>query len=312
MILSIAIKQFIKMKRASGLKYKVEEWMLDNFIKFVGDQQLKSVTEESVTAYLHHMATNNQQIERKYFLLRKFLHWCVERDYLSHSPIRYKIKTTTSSFVPYIYSHDEIKMILLESLNCSCASSPFLGETIRALLLTVYCCGLRLGEAISLRICDVDLLQKQLYITEAKFRKSRILPFCDQLSDFLETFLQKRKYQMPLIAREQSPFFCTRTGNKLYGPAVDHIFQRIRQNCMIETPNRKIQPRIHDLRHSFAVHRLCDWYKHNLPIKELLPALSTYLGHKDIEDTKVYLTMTPELLQIISEKFEKHTLGEEK
>lgn len=310
MILSNAIKQYVTMKRAAGLKYAHEECMLKNFVTFVGDQPLKNVTEDTIIEYLHRGEANNQQIERKYFLLRQFFRWCIERNYLNFAPIRYKIKITPSEFVPYIYSHDEISKILLEALNCSCTSSPLLGETIRALLLTIYSCGLRLGEAISLRICDVDFQKKQLYIIESKFRKSRILPFCDQLACFLSAFLRKRQYQLPLISQEQSPLFCSRTGNKLYGPYVDHIFQRIRKNCNIEIQNRKIQPRIHDLRHSFAVHRLCDWYKKDLPVKELLPALSTYLGHKDIEDTKTYLTLTPELLQFISEKFEKHTFEE--
>ncbi len=309
MILSAACKKFVKMKRASGLKYNAEERFFKQFIDLSGDLSLSEISEDMVASYISSGSANSQTMCRRFFVLRLFFRWCIDRDYIQNMPMRYSLPVSKSDFVPYIYSKDEIRKILREALHCSCASSPLLGETMQALLLTVYSCGLRLCEAITLRICDINFEKNEMFIKESKFRKSRILPFCDQLSSYLITFLNKRKKYLPLPEQDKSAFFCTRTGNKIYGPAVDHLFQRIRNNCQITPVNRRIQPRIHDLRHSFAVHRLYDWYKSNLPVNDLLPHLSTYLGHKDLEDTKVYLTTTSELLHIVSEKFEQHTFS---
>lgn len=301
------VRKFVNLKRQTGLKYEVEE---KNLLKFSSkiNQSLADISENDVSSYLKEIQATNH---RAYLTVRLFLHWCVARKYLKKNPVYYLVpKYKHSDFVPYIYSIDEIKRIFKQALSYDDKSSPLQGRTFYTLLLLIYACGLRLGEAIALRIEDIDFDHNLVFIRESKFRKSRQLPVCDDLISVLKKYLLTRRKFLPCISGMASPFFATRTGNRFLGTHIAHLFERVRDDIGLIIPERKIQPRIHDLRHSFAVHRLVDCYKTGGNLKQFLPALSTYLGHKDIEDTKTYLTLTRELKQLVSEKFEKSVWGE--
>lgn len=303
------VRKFVHLKRQTGLKYEVEEKILLKFSSKM-NQSLASISENDVSAYFNEIQDADPK-QRAYFSIRLFFRWCVDRKYLKKSPVYYLApRYKPSDFVPYIYSVEEIKRILKQALSYDDKSSPLQGRTFYTLLLLVYACGLRLGEAIALRIEDVDFEHNLVLIRESKFRKSRQLPVCDDLISVLQKYLLARRKFLPCISGNASPFFATRTGHRFLGTQIAHLFERVRDDIGLKIPGRKIQPRIHDLRHSFAVHRLLECYKSGESIRQFLPALSTYLGHKDIEDTKTYLTLTRELKQLVSDKFEKSVWGE--
>ena len=90
----------------------------------------------------------------------------------------------------------------------------------------------------------------------------------------------------------------------------ERTFKRLRKMCGVRRPDTfSFQPRIHDLRHTFAVHRVTEWYRQGADVQKLLPALSTYLGHVSLESTQRYLTITPELLQQANNRFERYATG---
>ena len=175
--------------------------------------------------------------------------------------------------------------------------------TFRTLLLLLYGAGLRFSEATALTIADVDLAENVLTIRATKFYKSRLVPIGPQLATVMANYIPVRRHSR-LAQDETSYFLANRDGTRLASSTVQAAFDRLRRMAGVHNAagGRQI-PRLHDLRHSFAVHSLTAWYRQGADVQRLLPVLSTYLGHADLEGTKVYLSMTPELLQQASLRF---------
>jgi integrase/recombinase XerD len=154
---------------------------------------------------------------------------------------------------------------------------------------------------------DVDLNESLFVVRETKFFKSRVVVLGRDLTSAMNSYLILRKNRH--AASEVSPFFCCRDGRPVPRHMVQAAFRRARDYAGIERdggPRR--QPRLHDLRHSGAVHRVVAWYRRGDDIQDLLPKLATYLGHVDLHATQRYLTMTPDLLREASLRFEHYAM----
>jgi len=131
------------------------------------------------------------------------------------------------------------------------------------------------------------------------------VPLGADLINVLTGYAIKRRSEHP--AQPDAPFFASRTGKRITLRAADGIFSRLRLLAGVRrSDGGRFQPRLHDLRHAFAVHRLVSWYRQGADVQRLLPQLATYLGHVHIAATQRYLTMTPELLREASKRFEKY------
>jgi site-specific recombinase XerD len=180
------------------------------------------------------------------------------------------------------------------------------GATFRTLLLFLYGTGMRLGEALRLRLMDVDLSVGLITIRDTKFYKSRLVPLGRDVRKLLQQYLE-----MPARQNQHyRPLFQTKSCNPIRLQVVEKCFVRLRRIAGIARHDESsYQPRLHDLRHSFAVHRVTAWYRQNKDVQRWLPALSTYLGHVDLSATQRYLTMTPELLEQANRRFEHYVRG---
>jgi site-specific recombinase XerD len=182
--------------------------------------------------------------------------------------------------------------------------------TSRTLLLVPYGAGLRISEAIALTLRDVDLAERVLTIRRTKFYKTRLVPIGPQLAAALATYFERRS-TLALPMAQDSAFLCSRTGGHLFYQEVVTLFQRIRSVAGITCPPGEPRPpRLHDLRHTAAVHRVLAWYQSGKDVQQLLPHLATYLGHASIASTQRYLQMTPELLLEASRRFEAYSQQE--
>ena len=138
-----------------------------------------------------------------------------------------------------------------------------------------------------------------------------MVPIGPQLTSALAAYCEKRS-TLPMMKNRDSAFLCTRTGCCLAYPEVITHFQRIRSAAgIVCPPGERRPPRLHDLRHTAAVHRVVAWYRSGKDVQHLLPHLATYLGHTNIASTQRYLHMTPELLQEASRRFAAYALHEE-
>ncbi|MHC4228925.1 MAG: tyrosine-type recombinase/integrase [Planctomycetota bacterium] len=167
-----------------------------------------------------------------------------------------------------------------------------------------------MSEAVALTFGDVDLPNAMLTVRNTKFNKTRLVPLGSDLNQVMTQYLTQR----PQASHSQHPdatFFVLRRGTPVSVQIVEQNFRRLCQYTGVHRcDGARYQPRLHDLRHSFAVHRLTSWYQQGADVQILLPYLSTYLGHVNLAATQVYLTMTPELLQEASRRFQQYAFEE--
>jgi integrase len=167
----------------------------------------------------------------------------------------------------------------------------------------LYVTGMRVGEALALNVGDIDLRMRRLLIRKGKFGKSRWIPFLASTAARLEQYLKRRLQVSPADA--EAPLFVSWKSERLGHRTVDNNFWVIMRAIGFRK-QRHAGPTIHSLRHTFACHCLLGWYRAGLDVNPRLPALSTYMGHVDVQYTARYIHATPELLEQANQRFLKH------
>jgi integrase len=171
------------------------------------------------------------------------------------------------------------------------------------MLLLAYCAGLRRSELARLNLGDVDLRSGTITIRETKFFKTRILPLPDTVMAELRTYIDARR-SAGAPQDPQSGLFWHDQGNDRYtSAAIAWLLVDVIRRAEFKPRSGRTGPRVHDLRHSMVVNRILQWYRSGINPQDRLPFLATYLGHRDITSTLVYITVTQELLQEASERF---------
>ena len=206
---------------------------------------------------------------------------------------------------PHIYSPADVQRMLEIARSYPSPRAPLRPISAHLMLLLAYCAGLRRSELARLDLGDVDLRSGTITIRETKFFKTRILPLPDTVMAELRTYIDARR-RAGAPQDPQSGLFWQTQGNGRYGSAaiawllVD-ILRRAGLKPGIGTG--RTGPRLHDLRHSMVVNRMLQWYRSGINPQDRLPFLATYLGHRDINSTLVYITVTQDLMQEASERF---------
>lgn len=243
---------------------------------------------------------------RKYHTMAPFYRYAISRGYVSTSPLPATIPKIPPRFAPYIYGDEDVRRLLDATVSYRRVHILLEPHTFRAILLLLYGAGLRISEALSLTIADVDLVESVLQIRETKFYKSRLVPIGTDLRRAMAGYAALRR-EAGHSEMSDCPFFPGKKGDHLTIPTVQQAFRSLRAHAGIQRlDGARYQPRLHDLRHAFAVNRLVAWYKADADVGRLLPKLSTYLGHISLSSTQRYLTMTPKLLAQACKRFERY------
>lgn len=295
-------QQYLSWRGTLGWRPLKSGGFLGTFSRFVGeDVDIANIRPEQVAAFLRGSGTVARSWHHKYSVLRDFYRWAIDRGWVDQSPLPDVIPKRPSAFIPYIYSRDELRRIL-RAFNDVCPPGSLLEPTTaKTIILTLYGCGLRQQEAINLDIADVDWSNSLLTVRETKFHKTRLVPFGSQLGQVLTAYLRTRSQTA------DGPFFTAPTGVRIASHNLQRYFRLACDRANVSrSDNSRFHPRLHDLRHTFAVHRLTSWYEHGADVQQLLPHLATYLGHVSIQGTQTYLTMTPELLHEACQLFERY------
>ncbi len=312
MMLRDVVEQYVTWRQAHGAKFKTGGRLLRLFLKNVdGRADCDAISQAQILAFLAGRGPLTRHRENKYCTLNGFYRYAISRGHASRSPLPDNEPRPPKSAPPHIYSLDELKRLFdPRTMQLTKRRTGHLDAmTFRTLLFLLYGAGLRLGEASRLATSDVDLVQGILTIRDAKSYKSRLVPIGSDLLRILERYTSARK-TFPIEQRNSLFFLATRTGAPLAPSTVQAAFDRLRLSVGIDGGSNATRiPRLHDLRHTFAVHQLTDWYRRGKDVQRLLPVLSIYLGHTDLEGTKVYLPMTPELLQHASSRFAGYAMG---
>ena len=300
------VEAYIDYKHSLGMRFRSQAAVLQAFKRAMGNIAIAEVKPESVLAFIAGTGPITARWIENHRVLGGFYRYAVGRGFATLSPLPTDTPRPPTQLTPYIYTVDELKRLLAATEILQTPLSPLLALTMRTLFLLLYGTGMRIGEALSLTLQDVDLENRVLMVRDSKFFKTRLVPIGPRLTTVLTDYLSDR-CQLPLLAGEASAFLATRTGIRLDYKRVSKLFGRIRQSAEIRREaTARYQPRIHDIRHSAAVHRVIAWYRAGADVQKLLPQLATYLGHVDVSSTQRYLTMTAELLNEASLRFERY------
>lgn len=300
------VTHFVVFRRALGERCDTEQ-LLRSFCRAVGPRKgVVRIRVKDVAAFLAGTGPVTRSWHAKYSALKMLFQFAVSRGDLDKAPLPTEIPKLPPTIVPYIYSRAEIRS-LLDAIpsyrRFPCHMEP---ATLRAMLLVLYGAGLRRGEALRLSNADVDLANSLLTIRNTKFFKSRLVPISSDLTKVLSDYARWRSAAHP-SARATGTFFLNQRGEAVHRCTLHNAFKRLRDYAGVRrSDGGRFQPRLHDLRHAFAVHRLTEWYRQGADVQRLVYHLSVYLGHAHLADTQVYLTMTPELLQQAGKRFERY------
>jgi integrase/recombinase XerD len=304
MKLSALAIQYVAYKQSMGMRFHTEARTLRSFCRAMGEISVAEIAPGRVQAYIAGAGPVTRFWHRKHEVLRGFYRFAMARGYVASSPLP-KIVPKPPHFVPHIFSHEELQRLLDATACCAGPRSKLQPYTCRMLILLLYGAGLRISEALSLKLTNVDLTAGILTIRESKFYKTRLVPMSPALTGALGDYVARRAKEHP--TQSDAALFLTRTETPLARHTAENVFSRLRVRAgVLRQDGGRYQPRLHDLRHAFAVHRLVSWYRQGADVQRLLPQLATYLGHVHIAATQRYLTLTPELLHEASQRFERY------
>jgi integrase len=307
MTLSKVIDAYVALQRSRGLRFDSARRLLGQFSRETGDPCIDKVGAQAVIKFLKGSRELSATWTLKCNVLSGFYRFAISRGYVDSSPLPITAPKLPPPQSPYVYSTDELRRLLDATASLHVAHSRLQAPMYRTLLLLLYGSGLRIGEALRLTLRDIDFGERVITVRDTKFFKTRLVPVGPKLTKELATFVDLRR-RLPLPAGEDSRFFTTRTGRGWPYQHVITLFQRLRQMAGISRPPGELRPpRLHDLRHTAAVHRVVAWYRSGQDVQRLLPQLATYLGHTDIKSTQRYLQMTPELLLEASRRFASYS-----
>ena len=251
--------------------------------------------------------------QHKYAVLSGLYHFAISRGYATRSPLpeRESEPKASAPLPPYIYTGQEVRC-LLDATDASRARAIKVdGETLRILILLLHGTGLRSGETLRLTIADVDLDDAVLTVRDSKFYTSRLVPVGERVVHVLQDHVTRRR-RRPMPKGRDSTFLANRDGTPLNERGVRQAFAKLLRDAGIGGgSNRCRAPCLHSFRHGFAVGLLNTWYRQGADVQRLLPVLSTYLGHKNLAGTQVYLSLTPERLSQASLRYEHYMKGDE-
>jgi integrase len=301
------INLYIRHKRALGNVYCQEARLLNklgDFLKNTGaeDLDLSSFNVWCKSLVDHHPNTRRkwQQIVRNFCLYRRRTE---PECFVPHSAT----VTRPSPYVtPIIIESEQIaRMLKVASCLPRIPRVPLQGPVLRLAIVLLYTAGLRLGELLHLEIRDVECDSSVLRIRETKFHKTRLVPLSPSASEELRSYLHVRKSAFPVYPR--APLLCN-SKSRMRGYSRSGMYHAIKKlfdrSDVHDYQGRS--PRIHDLRHSFAVQALIRWYKNGEDVQTNLPKLALYMGHVSIESTAYYLKLVPTLRALASRRFEEH------
>jgi site-specific recombinase XerD len=301
------IQNFIHLRRLSGTDYQSQAQLLGYFDRFLFEQQISGppLTREITDDYLlglSHLAPRSRS--NRFCVVRQLCQYLARNDPCGYVPEPLKVIPSQGAHPPYIYSHSEIQALLGAASKLPPVNS-LRPHTYRTLLGLLYSTGIRIGEALALNREDFHEAEQRLYIAQGKFRKARWVPLSPSTSQALQHYLHKRFKMRP--RSPDSPLLLNQRSSRLHHSTVHHTFQSLLYQCGLHH-NPLTGPRIHDLRHTFAVERLLAWYRDGQDINARLPWLATYMGHVDVHSTHAYLQATPELIAQVNRRFYHHYL----
>jgi len=310
-LLAAQVQNFINLRRLSGTDYQSQAQLLGYFDRFMVEEHPNEprITRKIVDRYLEslsHLAPRTRF--NRFCVVKQLCEYLARNDPLGYVPDPLRSISSRGTHQPYIYSSSELHALMVAASQLPPESS-LRPHTYQTLLGILYSTGIRIGEASTLNLEHFHRQEQMLYIAQGKFRKARWVPLSAFTCQALQQYMRKRLQMTP--RSPDSPFFINQRSCRLHHCTVNQTFRQLLRQCDIHH-SKHTGPRIHDIRHTFAVHRLLAWYRDGQDVNARLPWLATYMGHVDIHSTQVYLRATPELIEQVNRRFHNHYLHQVK
>ena len=304
------VDDYLAMRGELGFDVESQRWHLRDFARYAEQVEHRGPvsTDLAVRWALLSRPGDPARAERRLGAVRQFARYRAVFEPETEIPPAGSIgRIPRRNRQPHIYSDEEIAALLREC-DRLLPRGGLRPRTYVAFFSLLASTGLRLSEARLLERRDVDLDRSLLTVRAGKFRKDRFVPLHPSSVQPLSAYARRRD-----AFRSAPPsefFFRTERAPLLQRAAVEKTFSRLRERLGWSSHGRAGRPRIHDLRHTFAVRRLLRWYVDGVEVDRKVLALSTYLGHSKVTDTYWYLSAVPELLAVISERFKQFAEAE--
>jgi integrase/recombinase XerD len=306
-VLGGLMRDHIALMRNRGFHYETQAGMFLRFDRFLqthpelADAPIATMLQRwAAASSTPHHAAECERLGRALAKARRHLDPSVE---LPRPDRRPQQQVTRQWRRPYIYSPDEVRLLLDTARVYPSPRAPLRPLSLYTMLVIAYCAGLRLSEIARLNLDDVDLQAGTITIRETKFFKSRILPLAATVVAALGDYIEARR-RAGAPQDPASGLFWHDQGDARYtSQSIASALTDILRRAGLKPLRGKVGPRIHDLRHSMVVNCITAWYRAGINPQQRLPYLATYLGHRDIHSTLVYITVTQDLLQQAGERF---------
>jgi len=301
-----ALVDYLTVRRALGFGLRRDEKLLEQFLTYLENLGEERVTTRTALAW----ATLPQGADRSWWscrlsIVRGFATHLHTIDSATEVPAADLLPWKRCRATPYLYSDEEIAALIAAAGRLR---TPHRVATYQSLIGLLVVTGMRVGEAIGLDRGDFDSSNGLVVVRKGKFGKSRELPLHPSTVNALRDYLRRR--DRPRSTASTSALFVSSAGTRLLYSNVQSTFRQLVSRAGLKPRSAKCRPRIHDLRHSFAVLTILDGYRNGGDTEARLALLSTYLGHVDPGKTYWYLSAAPELLELAGRRLERHLGGD--
>jgi integrase len=307
-ILAPAISEFISLKQALGRRFVNESYVLAGLDRYVAKYAPASpmLTPELFASWsltLAHLSPTTRRNRMR--IVRNLCLYIRRTEPACFVPDPATFPAPRPARPPHIFSEDEIAQLFRTASELPPRStSPLRSQSYRLAVVLLYTAGLRRGELVRLVLSDYDPIERTLLIRASKFHKSRLVALSADAAREMETFFTARRRlphdaHSPLLVRSCHGL-CARSGGG-FGQSMRRLFR----SAGIRTASGRL-PRVHDLRHTHAVHALLRWYRAGVDVQAKLPALATSMGHVSIVSTAYYLSLLGPVAQAASDRFADH------
>ena len=302
-----AVAEYLALRRGLGFKLYEAEAALAKFTSFLEHRRASYITTQLALDWAT-QAANAQpaQWAARLSVVRGFAKYRAATDPRTEVPPTGLLPARRRRKPPYIYTDDEIGRLIMAAghLPSKTGLRPRTYATLFGLLSVT---GMRIGEAVALDREDVDLVRAVHVLRRTKYGKSRLIPVHATTRRALERYTAWRDRLQP---RPRTPsFFVGDQGQRVLDGAARWTFVQLSHQVGLRSLSDRRGPRLHDLRHRFAVRTLLRWYQAGVDVEQHLPRLSTYLGHGHVTDTYWYLSAVPELMQVVAARLELRARG---
>lgn len=302
-----ALNDYLSVRRALGSKLDRAEKLLGQFLSYLELQHAEVITVEHALAWATLPQRSGWWHAMRLSTVRRFAVYLRNIDDRTQVPPPGLIAHGRQRATPYLYSDAEIDALVQAATRLH---NQIYAATYPVLIGVLAATGMRFGEAIALDVNDFDPEAGVLTVRDGKFGKSRLLPLHPSTTDALRRYLHRRGQLLhDKDLTDRGVLLISNAGTRLDHSRAQRTWRTLRTAAGLTPRSGNCRPRIHDLRHSFTVANLLDWYRRGEDVPAMLPKLSTYLGHADPKDTYWYLSAAPELLALAGQRLDTYLAG---